>query len=50
MSHGDIGSYYSTVFSLVQVHSWSLSDIESLYPFERDIYVSLILESLKGKS
>jgi hypothetical protein len=35
------------VFSLVQHHKYSLSDVENLMPFERDIYVEMLLAYLK---
>jgi len=34
-------------FSLIQHHKWSLSDIESLLPWERDIYIELLVQYIK---
>jgi hypothetical protein len=29
-------------FSLIQYHNWNLSDIESLIPWERETYISML--------
>jgi hypothetical protein len=42
MLHSDIVSYYKINFALMQHHKYSLSDIENMYPFERDIYLALL--------
>ena len=35
-------SYYELNFSLVQYHKYSLTEIENLIPWERDIYVAML--------
>jgi hypothetical protein len=35
------------VFALAQHHKWSVSDIENMMPFERDLYVDMLMEYLK---
>jgi hypothetical protein len=35
------------VFSLAQHHKYSITEIENLMPFERDIYVQLLLDYLE---
>jgi len=32
---------------LIQHHKYSISDIENLLPFERDIYVEMLMNHLK---
>jgi hypothetical protein len=34
------------IFSLAQHHKYSLTEIENLIPFERDIYVDMLLKHL----
>jgi hypothetical protein len=34
-------------FALMQYHKYSLSEIEEMIPFERDIYVSLLVRYLE---
>tara|TARA_R110000868_G_scaffold298903_2_gene559073 strand:- start:11142 stop:11324 length:183 start_codon:yes stop_codon:yes gene_type:complete len=55
MVHMDLENYYQLNFSLMQYHKYSLTEIENLIPWERDIYVSLLKnhieeEELKQKS
>lgn len=47
LSHNTLGNYYQTNFSLMQYHKYSLSDIEGMIPWERDIYVKLLVEYLE---
>jgi len=35
------------MFSLVQHHKYSLTEIDNLIPFERDIYISLLMDHLR---
>ena len=39
--------YYDYNFSMIQHHQWSLSDLENLIPWERDIYVELLRAHLE---
>jgi len=32
---------------MVQHHNWSLTEIENMLPWEKEIYVSLLIEYLK---
>lgn len=47
MNHNSLENYYTTMFSLVQHHKWSPSEIENLLPFERDIYVEMLMSFLR---
>ena len=54
MTHIDLESYFKLNFSLIQHHKYSLTEIENLIPWERDIYVALLNqyieeENLKAK-
>jgi len=42
MAHIDLESYYKVNFSLMQHHKYSLTEIENMMPWERDIYLSLL--------
>ena len=46
LSHNSLANYYSTIFNLVQHHKYSIEEIESLIPYERDIYVAMLLDHL----
>ena len=47
LSHINLEAYYSSIFLLAQHHKYSISDLENLIPFERDIYISLLSKYLK---
>ena len=54
MAHIDLESYFKLNFALIQLHIFSLTDIENMMPWERDIYVGLLNqwveeENLKAK-
>ena len=42
MSHVDLEAYYRINFALMQFHKYSLTEIENLMPWERDIYLTLL--------
>jgi hypothetical protein len=42
----DLENYFRLNFSLIQYHKWSLTEIENLLPWERDIYVGLLQQHL----
>ena len=47
MVHMDLESYYQLNFSLMQYHKYSLTEIENMIPWERDIYVALLKNHLE---
>jgi len=47
MVYMDLESYYKLNFSLVQYHKYSLTEIENLMPWERDIYVGMLINHLE---
>ena len=42
MSHITLESYFKLNFALMQHHKYSLTEIENMMPWERDIYVGLL--------
>jgi hypothetical protein len=44
LSHSNLGSYLKTNFAMMQHHNYSLSDIENMIPWERDIYVAMLVD------
>ena len=54
MAHTSLESYYKINFALVQHHKYSLTEIENIIPWEKDVYVTLLEqyieeENLKNK-
>jgi hypothetical protein len=46
LSHNTLARYYSLIFSLAQHHKYSITEIENMIPYERDLYVDMLLEFL----
>ena len=42
MAHTDLASYYKTNFAMMQHHKYSLTELEDMIPWEREIYVTLL--------
>ena len=47
MAHEDLVSYYKLNFALMQHHKYSLTELENMIPWEREIYVGLLLQHLE---
>lgn len=47
LGHTSLSVYYQTLFSMVQHHKYSLTELESLIPYELDIYVDMLASFLK---
>ena len=43
----DLEAYFRLNFALIQYHKYSLTEIENMMPWERDIYVELLKQHLK---
>ena len=43
----DLENYYKINFALMQYHKYSLTEIENMMPWERDIYVGLLQQHLE---
>jgi len=40
-------NYYKTNFGMIQHHNWSLTELENMMPWEREIYIGLLLKHLE---
>jgi hypothetical protein len=47
LSHTNLTIYYNKVFGMAQHHKYSIFDIETLMPFERDLYYDLLVSYIK---
>jgi hypothetical protein len=50
MAHESLESYYKTNFSLVQHHKYSLTEIENMIPWEREIYIALLKQYIEEEN
>tara|TARA_Y100001938_G_C8021298_1_gene395470 strand:- start:490 stop:675 length:186 start_codon:yes stop_codon:yes gene_type:complete len=47
MVHMNLENYFRLNFALMQYHKYSLTEIENMMPWERDIYVGLLQQHLE---
>tara|TARA_Y100001963_G_C6772525_1_gene445671 strand:+ start:2105 stop:2302 length:198 start_codon:yes stop_codon:yes gene_type:complete len=45
--HTSIDVMLETNFALLQHHKWSLSDVENMIPWEKDVYVNYLVKFLE---
>ena len=50
LSNDSLYNYYETNFSLMQHHKYSLTELDNMIPFEREIYVSLLMKYIKEEN
>jgi len=50
MSHMDVEAYFRLNFSLMQHHKYSLTEIENMVPWERDIYVEFLRQFIEEEN
>jgi len=50
MAHEDIASYYKVNFALMQHHKYSLTELENMIPWEREIYLSLLQQYIEEEN
>jgi hypothetical protein len=43
-------SYFKLNFALMQYHKYSLTEIENMIPWERDIYVTLLQQHIEEEN
>ena len=50
MSHISLESYFKLNFALMQHHKYSLTEIENMMPWERDIYVAMLNQHIEEEN
>ena len=46
MAHSNLQLYYRTLFGMVSNHGYSHTELESMMVFEKDIFVSMVMEKV----
>ena len=47
LSHDSLENYYQTNFAMMQHHNYSLAELENMIPWEREIYLGLLLNYIE---
>ena len=50
MAHINLESYFKLNFALMQHHKYSLTEIENMMPWERDIYLGLLNQYIEDEN
>ena len=50
MAQEDLVSYFKLNFALMQYHKYSLTELENMMPWEREIYVSLLQQYVEEEN
>ena len=50
LARDSLEDYFKTNFSLMQYHKYSLTELENMIPWERDVYVMLLINHIKEEN
>jgi len=50
MAHNDLASYYKINFALMQHHKYSLTELENMIPWEREVYLTLLQQYIEEEN
>ena len=50
LSHDSLENYYKTNFAMMQHHKYSLTELENMMPFEREIYLGLLEQHIREEN
>jgi hypothetical protein len=48
--YDNLKNIFETNFALMQHHKYSLRDLENMMPWERDIYISLLIQYIEEEN
>lgn len=46
---GQLATFYKENFKMMHLYNYSLTELEEMLPFEREVYLILLEEQLKAK-
>ena len=47
--HNSLMNYYQTTFALIHHHKWQIEYIDNMMPWEKEIYVMMLMDFLKAE-
>ena len=50
LCHENLQNHYVTNFNLMQHHKYSLTELDNMIPFEREIYVQLLIQHIQEEN
>jgi len=50
MPHTNLESYFKVNFALMQHHKYSLTELENMIPWEKEVYLSLLQQYIEEET
>ena len=50
LDHNKLKNLYETNFAMVQHHKYSLTEIENMMPWEREVYVGMLIKHVQEQN
>lgn len=50
LRHDNLRNYYKTNFSMMQHHKYSLTELEGMLPWEREIYLTMLIQHIEEEN
>lgn len=50
LSHDDLANHIKTKFSLMHHHNFTLTEIDNMLPWEKEVYIILLADWLKAEA
>ena len=50
MAHADLESYYRINFALMQHHKYSLTELENMIPWEKEVYLAFLQQYIEEEN
>jgi hypothetical protein len=47
MSHNNLFVYYQKIFAMAHHHKYSITELEDMMPYERDLYFDMLMDFIK---
>lgn len=47
LSHTNLRVYYQKLFGMAQHHKYSITELENMMPYERDLYFDMLIDFIK---
>lgn len=50
LCHDNLANFYKMNFAMMQYHKYSLDDIDNMIPFEREVYIGMLIQYIQEEN
>jgi hypothetical protein len=50
LGHDSLANFFKTNFNLMQIHKYSITELENMLPWERSLYIDLLKEHIQEQN